>query len=153
MEVETFLYRALGDGGKLLYVGISSDVNVRISQHRIKSEWFPNCVGFDVESFGSRSDALDAEREAIANENPTHNIIHNPSLKKDRGRMTIEIRADLVREIRVACVELPPKVTGGGPSAFFEQAAEAYLETLRKEHNGGDRFEAEEEPRMRKGPN
>jgi hypothetical protein len=75
-----------------------------------------------------------------------------PKKQANRKKLTLDIPADLIREIRVACLELPPKLTGGGPSGFVARAAEAYLEELRAQHNGGFRFESEDDPRIPKGP-
>jgi len=75
-----------------------------------------------------------------------------PKKQANRKKLTLDIPAELIREIRVACLELPPKLTGGGPSGFVARAAEAYLEELRAQHNGGARFESEDEPRIPKGP-
>ena len=86
------------------------------------------------------------EREAAGEAPP------KPKKQANRKKLTLDIPAELIREIRVACLELPPKLTGGGPSGFVARAAEAYLEELRAQHNGGARFESEDEPRIPKGP-
>ena len=68
------------------------------------------------------------------------------------AELTLDIDGDLIREVRVACMELPPKLTGGGPSGFVSRAVERYLAELRKQHNRGKPFESDEDPRIPRGP-
>jgi len=75
-----------------------------------------------------------------------------PKKQPNRKKLTLDIEADLIREVRVACVELPPKLTGGGPSGFVSRAVEAYLASLRSKYNDGEPFASDEEPRIPRGP-
>ena len=75
-----------------------------------------------------------------------------PKKQPNRKKLTLDIDGDLIREVRVACMELPPKLTGGGPSGFVSRAVEKYLAELREEHNQGEAFESDEEPRIPRGP-
>jgi DNA-binding transcriptional regulator YiaG len=68
------LYRAFDADGTLLYVGISWAALVRIPQHS-KKEWFSNVARIEITKFGSREDALSAEKQAVIDERPQHNII------------------------------------------------------------------------------
>ena len=73
-EQTTALYRHFGPSDELLYVGISLSAVVRLSQHRDGSEWFQKIKRVSIEHFATRADALKAEREAVSNEKPIHNI-------------------------------------------------------------------------------
>ena len=68
------LYRHFDKAGKLLYVGISLNAVYRLAQHRDCAHWFEEIARIDIELFPNRREALFAERKAIANENPRHNL-------------------------------------------------------------------------------
>lgn len=69
------LYRHFDDKGKLLYVGISLSALARLCQHRVHSEWYARIRNVTIQNFDTREQALEAERLAIQNEKPLHNII------------------------------------------------------------------------------
>jgi hypothetical protein len=73
---ETQLYRHFGKDGELLYVGISISAMARLGQHKDDASWFSDIRRVDIETFPTREDALTAERAAIQDENPKHNIKH-----------------------------------------------------------------------------
>ena len=77
---ETVLYRHFSEDGSLLYVGISLSWPQRTRTHARKAEWFSQVAKVTIERFPSRGEALAAERDAIRNERPKHNIIHNQGL-------------------------------------------------------------------------
>lgn len=70
-----WLYRYYDSAGDLLYVGISVDPLKRRDQHRAKSRWFSLVASMTAELTWSRSDALDAETEAIETELPMYNAM------------------------------------------------------------------------------
>lgn len=71
---ETHLYKHFNAEGKLLYVGISLSTITRLSQHKEHSHWFASIARVEILKFASRERALEAERLAIIEENPEHNI-------------------------------------------------------------------------------
>ena len=75
----TQLYRHFDADGRLLYVGISLSVVSRLAQHRESAKWFSRISKVTVESYETREDALDAENNAIARENPIFNRKRPPS--------------------------------------------------------------------------
>lgn len=77
------LYRFFGEGGRLLYVGISENLPTRLSQHRADKPWWHEVRSISVEHFPTRLDAEVAEREAIEREEPTYNR------QWSRGRMVM----------------------------------------------------------------
>lgn len=73
----TGLYRLYGDDDRLLYVGISLSVASRLSQHSHDKSWWADVRHITVEHFENRTTAAWAERLAIRNEKPLHNVAHN----------------------------------------------------------------------------
>lgn len=73
MSDGAFLYRHFDKSGQLLYVGISLNAVIRLSQHRDSSHWYDQIARVDVEPFPSRVSALAAERSAVQKERPLHN--------------------------------------------------------------------------------
>lgn len=63
--MHTALYRHYDASGELLYVGCSHDALARFGQHRTYSAWAQSVVRIELEWFGSRVEALRAERAAI----------------------------------------------------------------------------------------
>ncbi|MFD5579017.1 GIY-YIG nuclease family protein [Streptomyces pseudogriseolus] len=76
-SIRTALYRLRDGDGALLYVGISSKPPQRWGQHAADKEWWLDVATLSMEWFESRTDALEAEAEAIRAEQPRHNIQHN----------------------------------------------------------------------------
>jgi len=73
MNTPCFLYRHFAADGTLLYVGISLNSVVRLSQHKDASPWFAEIARIEIENFESRPVALAAERAAVQAENPKYN--------------------------------------------------------------------------------
>jgi hypothetical protein len=82
----TDLYRFYDTTDQLLYVGISIHAAQRAGQHRHASPWWSDAVRMEVERYPDRSSAEDAERRAIINEHPLHNVVHNRSRTSTTGR-------------------------------------------------------------------
>jgi len=90
----TKLYRHFDKDGVLLYVGISTNVVLRLSQHSKYSHWFDEITNVTIETYPSRDDALDAETKAIQTENPKYNIAKS---KKPYERWSINIEEAMLR--------------------------------------------------------
>lgn len=73
----TSLYRHFAADGSLLYVGISLSWPTRTKAHVRGSRWFEQVAKVEIERFPTRTEALDAEREAIKREKPEFNVVHN----------------------------------------------------------------------------
>ena len=124
----TYLYRHFDAEGKLLYVGISLQAINRLAQHRDNAHWFSNIRDVKIEVFESRQDALAAERKAILEENPSHNI-QRPSAKEQRaitqefsGNPSEESRKDLVKRLvnfnPVYSIREVAEILGIGPTSI-----------------------------------
>lgn len=84
----TTLYRLFDAGGALLYVGISGRWVGRLADHATKQGWWDQVATITRQLFPSRSEALGAERTAIASEHPRYNVQGNdtPPARPDRSR-------------------------------------------------------------------
>ena len=67
------VYRMWDHDGQLLYVGVSSRIDRRISQHRRHKPW-QEVATITLEHFPTRQEADQAELDAIHTENPLWNI-------------------------------------------------------------------------------
>ena len=72
--------------------------------------------------------------------------------KPKRSKLTADLSAEIVDEVRAATVSLPPKVIGGSLSGLVEVALRRELERLRDEHNDGKPFKASGEVRKGRPP-
>lgn len=72
-DVRTAVYRLYDKDGTLLYVGMSSNPEVRCGAHAIKQPWWPEVADRKDVWFENRIDACVGERRAIQGENPLHN--------------------------------------------------------------------------------
>ena len=78
---QTCLYRHFDAAGRLLYVGISLSAVARLSQHMDGSSWADEIKSMTIERFPTRQEAHEAERQAIRDENPAHNLMrYNPKV-------------------------------------------------------------------------
>lgn len=100
----TDLYRHFDKDGKLLYVGVSLSTMKRLSQHKKASHWFNEITSVTIQKYKSRQEALDAERSAIIEENPIHNL-KRPTVKEveriedDECAFSENSRNDLIKRI------------------------------------------------------
>ena len=79
------LYRYFDSEGLLLYVGITGDNTKRQSAHKRSSFWFGEICSATFEHFDTRTEAEQAETNAITREKPMYNIakrgftlVHSP---------------------------------------------------------------------------
>lgn len=95
------LYRHFDKDGRLLYVGISLSAMDRMRQHKCKSSWFPEIANMTIQVFPNKKEAINAEREAIINEKPLHNIRGTKEHKaKEKKIMEVNKSAKSWREMK-----------------------------------------------------
>ena len=80
--VATTLYRFFDVDERLLYVGITSRGPNRWRNHEDSRAWWAQVARSTTEHFDAREDAIAAERAAIRNEQPIHNIVHAATRSK-----------------------------------------------------------------------
>lgn len=73
MMGRTWLYRAYDLDGRLLYVGITKNLEGRLTRHRYKSEWWQHVAAISHQEFATRSEAFRAESVVIRDEDPIYN--------------------------------------------------------------------------------
>lgn len=91
--MRTSLYRQFSRNGVLLYVGVSLSPLRRIEQHSYLSPWFESVSSVTVEHFETKALALEAERYAIAFENPVHNVSKRKLLERKKIKIESSRRA------------------------------------------------------------
>lgn len=73
----TAVYRTFDGRGRLLYVGVAERPFERIGQHR-DDGWAHHVATISLCNYATRREALDAEADAIRNEDPVWNINGRP---------------------------------------------------------------------------
>lgn len=69
------VYRAYDEFDRLLYVGMSTNLEGRIHKHRHQKPWWRESVVLITEEwFDTRAEALAAEAVAIKHEDPIYNV-------------------------------------------------------------------------------
>lgn len=91
------LYRQFDASGALLYVGIADDPRARMRRHAAQSAWASLIARVTLDHFEDREKAEAAERQAIFEEKPLHNI-----QLADREGAEHEDVARRIRSLRVA---------------------------------------------------
>jgi hypothetical protein len=76
------LYRHYDRHRALLYVGISLSAVQRLDGHHRDSHWFDEIATITIERFSNREKAEAAEKKAIIEEKPLHNVLHSLTAKK-----------------------------------------------------------------------
>ena len=133
------VYRFFDAADRLLYIGITSSASARLAQHAGDKDWFPEVARASFEHFGSRSDALAAEKAAIVAERPAYNLRHSPNRDavRRRGEMTAEqvaayLRVDDDSVTRwVNFGRIPHRRAKDGTVLFRRKAIDQWLLTLR----------------------
>lgn len=79
------LYRLYGVGGKLLYVGVTSNVRARLLQHANSKSWWPQVRRTETVEYASRDEALKAESEIIKTQLPAYNQVGKPGSSAEKN--------------------------------------------------------------------
>jgi predicted GIY-YIG superfamily endonuclease len=73
--MKTYVYKLFNNKEALLYVGITSNLTQRFSDHAFSKSWWDEVSSINLSIHESRESALLEEAKAIANEYPEHNQI------------------------------------------------------------------------------
>lgn len=127
MDRPTSLYRFYDADDQLLYVGISLNVFRRMAQHSERKTWWTAVARSTVEWHPTREAALEAERIAIRDEKPLHNIQHARTSRKNPPTPTatdeeVEVPED-ERQDRLGAVLGKPFDSGSLVGSFFLSTA------------------------------
>jgi predicted GIY-YIG superfamily endonuclease len=111
----TALYRFYGTDGALLYVGITQNIDERWTAHERDKPWWPQVTEKALEWFDSRPLALAAERKAVQEESPVHNVTGKPWTETRRQldadeRTVSQLRANLTEYCQQATYAGQPTV-------------------------------------------
>ncbi len=91
------VYTFLDDTGAPLYVGCSSGLGRRISQHQYDKPWFSEVVTITIVRYDVEAEAHAAELETIRRTRPAHNVVGRMDLPIERGGWSTR-RANLARK-------------------------------------------------------
>jgi predicted GIY-YIG superfamily endonuclease len=80
-DIPTAVYRLYDAAGRLLYVGVTDHLRVRLGQHAKDKSWWPEVASRTIAWYGTRQEAEDAETKAIGEEKPIHNKVRRPRPK------------------------------------------------------------------------
>lgn len=82
-----FAVYAYTDEEQIIYIGMTNDVMRRGGHHKCVSPWWTEELGFSILStHADVADANAAERAAILEHRPAHNIVNNPDHMPARPR-------------------------------------------------------------------
>lgn len=117
----TVLYRFFNTDGELLYIGIAGNPGRRFEQHDSEKEWAHTIAYSRLEHYASREEAAAAERIAIHNENPRHNIVGNRTRSQPMSEESVT-RHDRMSQVLDAPLQ-PGSLVG---SLFYSDAARGW---------------------------
>jgi prevent-host-death family protein len=121
-EERTAVYRLYDEAGRLLYIGISYQPEVRFEQHSELKSWWADVARREIEWFDDRPTAAAAEALAIRTEDPEYNGTYSPRRKRctirdgEAGDGVYEVSLSLARPKLTSLVN---SVADGGPAVAF----------------------------------
>jgi predicted GIY-YIG superfamily endonuclease len=98
------VYRLFDTDDRLLYVGCSDDVHMRLNAHRCTQDWFPAVTRTTVEKFPTREEALAAELTAIRTENPIHNVKGKVREKQPMTTLELRVKPEFRLRLKLAAI-------------------------------------------------
>lgn len=96
------LYRFFDSAGRLLYIGATDRFVARLASHQHTKPWFHDIEQISMERYSTRDALMEAEAEAIRNENPLYNLV------RYRGVTTLRsfrVSAELWESARAISIE------------------------------------------------
>lgn len=117
----------------LLYIGASESIDARLARHKHHKKWFDTVTKITIESFHSVRAALDAEKAAIVNEKPLHNIMYNKKLL-ERGFIGVFELAHMLNippgriKIEIQYKRFPISPSAAKPFRWTESEVKSALE-------------------------
>jgi predicted GIY-YIG superfamily endonuclease len=103
MKMHT-LYRFYDVDGRLLYIGRTMNPSARFKQHKADKDWWPEVAEIKMRQFESSHDLDIAERLAIRQESPAHNVVFNkPAATKASEKMGMSTNSVDKKAPRFTC--------------------------------------------------
>ncbi len=94
---KTYVYLASDELGRLLYVGITSDVYRRMGQHAVASPWYDKMAHVATELYATRRQAAKREQQLVERHDPPHNTMLKKRAEAQRNmRRVAEAKAKRV---------------------------------------------------------
>lgn len=121
------LYRIFDDSDRLLYVGITMNVEDRFADHRGSKGWWASATTIRLQHYDSREAVEQAEVEAIRDEAPRFNVRHGTHLPARAGRVT---RSPLRKHHRNFRID---DATWGDAQTVARLRGERFSDALRRE--------------------
>jgi transcriptional regulator with XRE-family HTH domain/predicted GIY-YIG superfamily endonuclease len=98
------LYRMFDADNRLLYVGLTNNPKDRFGSHRSAKHWWSGVATITLETFSTPQELVAAERAAIENEKPLHNILHNQKPRSvNSGEFSHPYRSLIQKELAARC--------------------------------------------------
>ena len=120
MNEKMSLYRVYGKDDELLYVGISTLPLRRMIDHEDHAHWFCEVERITIDKVMGRRSALDAERRAISQENPTYNIFGGAAKFKSSRYVRMAVSRDQKASIKEACSHYGTTMNKVAKNAWFK---------------------------------
>lgn len=94
-----FVYRMFDSSGRLLYVGMTGNLEQRLHHHSFNAPWYGRVARTTVETYPDRAAAIAAEKHAIQTEQPELNTTHNATVRAN-DRLDARQAAQVERTLR-----------------------------------------------------
>lgn len=152
--MRTHLYRHYDSEGVLLYVGISLSAIYRLAQHEKAADWAQYIARVEIETFKTRRDAENAERDAIEREEPIFNKAYNGGRRAYRGVLPTPVISQPDTDAIAAYRPPSPEgevwltfseaakhlKTSNSPHSIVEAAVQRIVDDVRGHRRGGAFF-------------
>lgn len=104
------LYRHFDSDDNLLYIGVSTSILRRLSNHKSNAYWYDQIAKITIENFDTKKEMYEAEKKAIVAEKPRFNVCFAEKVKHTRGVFSLhDIAAYLTVPVGRVRVELQYK--------------------------------------------
>lgn len=124
----TAVYRIRGEGGELLYIGMTRSLRTRWNGHADNQPWWDELRSMTVDWYPSREEADDAERAAIEAEKPKYNKKYLAPRRErqpstPRGRVYMHVHELVALPVEVGVVAAGRALGMGRGGAYMHAKA------------------------------
>lgn len=93
--LQTDVYWVFDAEDRLLYVGMSGQLQIRLLGHLQRSEWFARAARIETETFANRREAAERERQAIWDDKP----LFNKRVRRPKPPLPPIVKRDLLASV------------------------------------------------------